>query len=152
MLVLLTFSPFELQIRFSTNHYPLVSLTHFVFYSWFWVYSLVGYGTIGFITRPLYQIAQPGSLQTVLPFLFVGALVGYKLGLVSRKTAIQLGYVSLFPGLLVLGVNLILSIFTPGSPSINAPVPLPFASILGILVLRRSTFEKESDSWLSEPE
>jgi hypothetical protein len=49
-----------------------------------------------------------------------------------------------------LTVNLVLSILTPGSPSINAPIPLPLASILGIFVLRREATEQDPGTWLSE--
>ena len=150
MLLLLILTPFELQVRFSTYSYPDVFLTDFVFYSWTWVYSVVGFGTTGFITRPFYQIAQTGSLQTFFPFLFLLTLIGYQLGALSSKDARNVGYASLLHGLVAMTVNLVLSILTPGSPSINAPIPLPLASILGILVLRREAIQQDSGTWLSE--
>jgi hypothetical protein len=148
--VLLVFAPFELQIRFSTYPNSPVTLTHFVLWSWTWVYSFIGFQESGFITRPFYQIAQPGSLQTFFPVVFFITLIFYQLGAVSKKDAIRVGYASLVPGLFTLAMNLILSIFFPGALSINAPIPTPLASVLGIMVLRRQGAEKISEPWQSD--
>jgi hypothetical protein len=113
----------------------------------------VGYGENGFITRPFNQIAQPGSLQTFFQFIFLFTLIGFQLGAVSRKETIRVGYASLFPGLMTLTVNIVLSIIVPFGGSINAPIPLPIASILGIVMLKRQEQEQETEepeTWLSD--
>ena len=151
---LLIFTPFELQLRLSTDYYPEISLSHFVFWSWTWVFSFVGYGENGFITRPFYQIAQPGSLQTFFPVIFILTLIGFQLGSVSRSDAIKVGYASLVPGLMTLTINIVLCIIVPFGGSINAPIPLPFASILGIMMLKRLQQKQEPEAdtnpWLSD--
>lgn len=149
MLVLLFLGPFKIEIRLSTYHYPLTSLSDFTIWSWTWVYSIVGYGATGFISRPFYEIFQYAILQTFLQFIFLGFLAGYQLGLVSMKDARNVGYASLFPGLLVLGVNLLLFL-VPGSTNIIAPLPIPLVSILGILMLRLRPIQQTPDTWLSK--
>lgn len=150
MALLLIIGPFELQIRISYDFYPNISLSRLVFYSWLWVYSFVGYGTNGFITRPFYQIAQPGSLQTFFPVIFLLTLILFQLGAVSKKEAIRVGYASFIPGLFTLAMNLILSIFVPFGSTIIAPIPTPLASILGILMLKRLGSKQDSRLWPSE--
>ena len=149
MLVLLFLGPIKIEVRFSTYFYPVVSLSDFTIWAWTWVYSIAGYGTTGFISPPFSQIFQHAAIDTIFQAIFLGALVGHQLGLTLMKSAKQIGYVSLFPGLLVLCVNLF-GILVPGASNVIAPISTPLVSILGLVILRMKTRKPVSDSWLSE--
>jgi hypothetical protein len=149
MLVLLILGPFLIEIRVSTYFYPVVSLSDFTIYAWTWIYRIAGYGTIGFSAYPSSLPFQQATVYTFIQLAFLGTIAGYQLGLSSLKTARQIGYISLFPGLLILGVNL-LGILVPGATEIIVPIPVPLASIIGFLMLKLKSSEQEPDEWLSE--
>ncbi len=149
MLVLFFLGPFIIEIRLSTYFSPVASISDFMVYSWTWVYSFVGHNTNGFIPYPFYLIFQQGSLQTFFEFIFFAAFVGVQLEGTSVKNALRIGYVSLFPGFLVLTVNIVLGILVPFGGTIIAPIPTPLVSIIGILLLKRQKEEQETESWLT---
>jgi hypothetical protein len=145
MFVLLLIVPFELEFRLNTEN---LSMTATLF-AWTWAYRLLDYQT-GFYNPPFYWYFQQPLLYTFLHFIFLASLIVFQWGLVSRKDTRNVGIFSLLPGIIVMTVNLVLGIITSGSSAILAPIPLPFAPILGLLVLKKKDTSSEEDSWLTE--
>ena len=146
LLVLLIFTPFEIEIRLNTESYTITSKL----LAWAWAYRLID-STIGFYTPPSYWYLQQPLLYTLFQFVFLAALVGYYLGHVSKKDTMNIGLFSLVPGIFVMAVNIVIGIIVPFGTTIIAPIPLPFAPILGLAVLRKTDSSREEDSWLSKP-
>ncbi|MFW9846411.1 MAG: hypothetical protein ACFFD6_06675 [Candidatus Thorarchaeota archaeon] len=143
LLVLLIFAPYEIELRLSTESYSMTA----EILAWTWAYRMIG-NPIGFYSLPYYYYLQQPLLYTFLHFVFMAALVGYGLGLISKKDTMNIGLFSLVPGIFVMAINIILGVLTPGSSSVIAPIPLPFAPILGLLALRTIGTESGEDSWL----
>ena len=131
MIVLLFLAPLKIEVRYSSNHSSLFYLSDFTIWAWTWVYSIVGYGPTGFITSPFFLIFQY-------------VVIGFQLNLISRKDTRKIGFASLFPGLLILGVNLLLSL-TPGAPNIIVPISFPIVSIVGLVMLRFHSSKQVTD-------
>ena len=145
MPLLLFSTPFLIEIRVSTD-------TGFVtayFIAWLWAYNIVGYET-GFFNLPSYQHLQHASLFFFPHFIFLAAMIALLQKWISKKTAFYAALLSLLPSLIVLIVNLALGVLVAGSPTIIAPVPLPFATIIGLVALEASEMSSNRDAWLSE--
>ena len=144
MSLLLFSTPFILEMRISTDSgFVTADLI-----AWLWAYSLAGYET-GFFSVPSLQRLQHASLFFFPHFIFLVAMFALLLQWISKKTALYAAILSLLPSTIVLIVNLALSILMSGSPSIMAPVPLPFATLIGLVVLKVSEESAEDESWLS---
>ena len=150
---ILFFGPFEIELRWSTYFFPSVSFTDFIVYSWIWVYSVIGHDPNGFITYPSYLLFQNVLFQGLFPLLFFLTFIGYQIGISSRVTTLTIGFVSLFPGLLILTVNVLLGILSPSGGEIIVPIPIPIVSIIGLYLLRHKKIPEETDeidSWLKQ--
>lgn len=144
MIVLLFLAPLKIEVRYSSNHSSLFYLSDFTIWAWTWVYSIVGYGPTGFITSPFFLIIQYVVIDTFFQVIFLLVLIGFQLNLISRKDTRKIGFASLFPGLLILGVNLLLSL-TPGASNIIVPISFPIVSIVGLVMLRFHSSKQVTD-------
>ncbi|MFX0108216.1 MAG: hypothetical protein ACFE7R_08035 [Candidatus Hodarchaeota archaeon] len=145
MLVLLLIFPFEIEIRLNTETFSITA----ELLAWTWAYRLIDSVT-GFYTPPTWWYLQQPLLYTIFHFVFLAALIGYQWELVSKKDTMNIGLFSLVPGIFVMTVNIVLGILVPFGSIIIAPIPIPIAPILGLLVLRTSEIPVEGDSWLNE--
>jgi hypothetical protein len=144
MLCLLGIAPFELEIRSQTD----TGSINAALFAWFWTFRLLD-SEVGFFKYPAYLLLQKAYLMYFPHFAFLGILVLYRWGPVSRKNATYVGILSMAPGVIVLIVNLVLGILFPMS-SIIAPVPIPIAPIIGLLALGKSEPSRSDDIWLTE--
>jgi hypothetical protein len=136
-----------LEVRITWYSYPEIHLSSVTLFAWTWVYRLVGYQTGFIFNLAFYRLVQEAFFQTISQIFFLGAYIGFGLGLTKRETAVRFGYLSLIPAHFVLVVNL-LGIFVPGAASAIAPIPLQIISILGLVILRLTSPKLSKESWL----
>lgn len=149
MLILFIMFPFMLEVRISLSSYPETHLSGVTIYAWTWVYRLVGYETGFILDLPFYRLVQEAIFQTISQIFFLGAYIGFSLGLTERKTAVNFGIISLIPAHFVLAVNLC-GVFMSEIPSLIAPIPIQAISFLGLIILRMTAPKLSKEPWVTE--